>query len=212
MERDPIIPPASASLGSGNRPGLDFTAHARRLCEDLSARLSELAHIDMRRVALRICQVRRRGLYGVQATLTPLRFAGGELETIRRGRRYTIQRLHDAEGREMLYLLSFYLPRFLDHTLEEKLATVCHELWHIGTEFDGDLRRHSGRCYAHGPSERDYHAAMIELARRWLGLNPPAELYAFLDGSFRQLVARYGRVYGIRIPTPRLIPQPRDVA
>jgi hypothetical protein len=212
MERDSTPSPANRSSGPGNGQGLDFTDHARRLCADLTARLSELAHIDMRRVALRICQVRRRGLHGVQATLTPLRFAGGELETTRRGRRYTIDRLYDAEGREMLYLLSFYLPRFLEHTLEEKLATVCHELWHIGTQFDGDLRRHAGRCYAHGPSERDYHAAMIELARRWLGLGPPPELHAFLSGNFRQLVARYGRVYGTRIPTPRLITLPRGAA
>ncbi|HEX3658824.1 MAG TPA: hypothetical protein VHV55_23730 [Pirellulales bacterium] len=212
MERDPTPSAANQSLAPGNDRGLDFTAHARRLCEDLSVRLSELAHIDMSRVALRICQVRRGGLHGVQATLTPLRFAGGELEMTRRGRRWTIDRLYDAEGREMLYLLSFYVPRFLEHTLEEKLATVCHELWHIGTEFDGDLRRHAGRCYAHGPSEREYHAAMIELARRWLALNPPAELHAFLNGNFRQLVARYGRVYGTRIPTPRLIPLPRGAA
>lgn len=212
MERDPITPPANPSPGPGTGRGLDFTAHARRLCEDLTARLDELSHIDMTRVALRICQVRRGGLHGVQATLTPLRFADGELETTRRGRRYTIDRLYGADGREMLYLLSFYVPRFFEHSLEEKLATVCHELWHIGERFDGDLRRHAGRCYAHGPSERDYHAAMIELARRWLSLDPPPELHAFLDGNFRQLVARYGRVYGTRIPTPRLIPVARGTA
>lgn len=202
MDRNPI----------SSAEGLDFTAHMRRLCEDLSTRLSELAHIDVSRVAMRICQVRRRGLHGLQASLTPLRFTGGELETVRRGRRYTVERLYDADGREMLYLLSFYLPRFLNHSLEEKLATVCHELWHISPRFDGDLRRHEGRCYAHGPRESDYHAAMIDLARRWQALEPAGGLYAFLGGNFRQLLARYGRVYGTRIPTPRLIPIERGAA
>ncbi|HEX4149966.1 MAG TPA: hypothetical protein VHY20_13300, partial [Pirellulales bacterium] len=159
-----------------------------------------------------ICQVRRHGLHGVQATLTPLRFAGGQLEMTRRGKRYTIDRLVDPDGREMLYLLSFYLPRFLNHSLEEKLATVCHELWHMAPEFNGDLRRHEGRCYAHGRSERDYHAGMVELARRWLGLSPPVQLHAFLNGNFRQLLARHGRVYGTRIPTPKLVPLPRGAA
>lgn len=206
MERRPTTQPANHASSAPASAGLDFTAHMRRLCEDLAARLGELAHIDMSRVALRICQVRRRGSHGVQATLTPLRFAGGELETTRRGKRYTIDRIVDGDGREMLYLLSFYLPRFLDHSLEEKLATVCHELWHIAPEFDGDLRRHQGRCYAHGPSERDYHAAMIELARRWLNLAPPPQLHAFLGGDFRELLERHGRVFGARLPTPKLIP------
>lgn len=188
------------------QPGFDFTGYMRRLCEDLAGRLPEFRHIDMRRVAVRACQVRCRGLHGVQATLTPLRFAGGELEMVRRGRRYTVERLYDADGREMLYLLSFYLPRFLNHSLEEKLATVCHELWHIGPSFGGDLRRHEGRCYAHGPSEQQYHAAMIELARHWLALGPPAELHAPLRCNFRQLASRYGRVLGAKIPTPKLIP------
>ena len=60
-----------------------------------------------------------------------------------------------------------------------------------------------------GRSESEYHAAMIQLARRWLATDPPRELHAFLDGNFRQLLARYGRVYGTRIPTPRLIPVER---
>ena len=75
------------------------------------------------------------------ATLTPLRFAGGRMHTFRRKRRWRIQRLYDPDGREMLYILTFYLPRFLDLPLREKLTTVLHELWHVGPEFDGDVRR-----------------------------------------------------------------------
>ena len=39
----------------------------------------------------------------------------------------------------MLYLLSFYLPRFLKLPWREKLATVIHELWHVNPQFNGDL-------------------------------------------------------------------------
>ena len=108
----------------------------------------------------------------------------------------------------MLYLLSFYLPRFLDYPFEEKLATVCHELWHIGPAFDGDLRRHAGRCYAHGHSTREYHEGMRQLAAAWLDRNPPVELYDFLRCDFRQLRQRFGAVYGTRIATPKLIALP----
>jgi predicted metallopeptidase len=195
MERKPFSPVAV---------GFDFTSAMGRLCRDITERLPELQHIDMDRVALRYCQVRRGGRYGVQATLTPLRFAGGSTEVVRRGRRWTIDRIHDGDGREMLYLLSFYLPRFLDQPWDEKLATVCHELWHIGEAFDGDLRRHEGRCYAHGSSERKYHAAMKVLAEKWLALGPPPELYEELRCSFGELRSRHGAVLGARIASPKL--------
>ncbi len=105
----------------------------------------------------------------------------------------------------MLYLLSFYLPRFCDYPFAEKLATVVHELWHIGPNFDGDLRRHPGRCYAHSSRQRDYDAHAAALAEKWLRLDPPAELLGFLHGSFKELAARHGRILGSRLPTPRLL-------
>ena len=57
--------------------------------------------------------------------------------------------LFDAKGVEMLYILKFYLPRFQNEPFEEKLTTIFHELWHISSDFNGDIRRHSGRCYVH---------------------------------------------------------------
>lgn len=196
-----------ASTNRGPEPkGFDFTFHAGRLCADLCQRLSELRHIDMGRVAVRYCQVRRAGAHGLQASLTPLRFEEGRLHTMRHGRHWTIQRLYSPQGQEMLYLLSFYLPRFLNQSFEEKLATVVHELWHVSPQFNGDVRRFSGRCYAHGHSEEDYHASMRELSRRWLALNPPPEIYNFLHCDFEQLRNLYGAIYGVRIATPRLLP------
>ena len=58
----------------------------------------------------------------------------------------------------MLYILNFYLPRFLDLPFREKLTTMLHELWHIGPKFDGDVRRLGGRCFAHGSSQKQYDA------------------------------------------------------
>ena len=185
--------------------GFDFTYHAGRLCSDLCQRLEELRHIDISRVAIRFCQVRKAVPHGLQASLTPLRFEQGSLYTLRRGRRFTIERLFSPRGDEMLYLLSFYLPRFLNQTFEEKLATVVHELWHISPEFNGDVRRLPGRCYAHGHSEDHYHSSMHELARRWLDAGPPEELFSFLRCDFAELRSLYGAIYGRRIPTPRLI-------
>jgi hypothetical protein len=186
--------------------GFDFTAAMRTVCADMAARLPELRHIEMPRVAVGVRSARHRMPHGIYATLTPLRFAGGRDRDVRRGRSYRIQPLIDAAGGEFLYLLCFYLPRFLDLPLEGKLSTIVHELWHIGPHFDGDLRRHEGRCYAHGRSQRDYDAAMDRLAQQWLAADPPPHLYEFLAAGYDDLLAEHGRVRGERWPTPRLVP------
>lgn len=178
----------------------------RDVCGDMVSRLPQLAHIDLGRVAFSFCQARNRTTWGLYASLTPLRFKGGALTEFRRRRRYTIQRLYDRDGREMLYILSFYLPRFMDLSFDEKLVTVLHELWHISPAFDGDLRRHEGRCYAHTHSQAEYDAQMAVFARQWLALGPPEPVWGFLRMSFEELLRSQGRVIGVRIPRPKLIP------
>lgn len=186
--------------------GFDFTGAIRAVCADMTRRAAELSHIDMRRVAIGMCQTRNAAMHGVFATLTPLRFEGGRLERTVRGRAHRIQPVVDASGQELLYLLNFYLPRFLNLTLEDKLSTVVHELWHIGPAFDGDLRRHAGRCYAHGHSQRQYDASMDRLTQQWLAADPPHHLYEFLERTFDELAAEHGGVCGQRWPTPKVVP------
>ena len=185
--------------------GFDFTLHMRRLCDDMVARLDQLRHIDMSRVAVSFSQTRRAGSVGMFASLTPLRFAGGRMHTTRCKRHWGIQRLYDPDGREMLYILNFYLPRFLDLPLSEKLATTLHELWHIGPKFDGDVRRLGDRCFAHGASKKQYDVHVEALLDRWLALGPPESLYEFLRPNFRDLIGRHGRVFGRKVPAPKLV-------
>lgn len=186
--------------------GFDFTLHIRRLCEDMVTRVEQLRHIDMSRVAVSFSQTKRSGNLGIYASLTPLRFAGGQLHFYRRKRRWGIQRLYAPDGLEMLYILNFYLPRFLELPFREKLATTLHELWHVGPKFDGDVRRLGRRCYAHGSSQKEYDAYVETLLDRWLSLDPPLSLHEFLRPSFRELIAQYGRVFGRKIPPPKLVP------
>ena len=185
--------------------GFDFTLHMRCLCDDVVHRLPELHHVDLARVAVSFCQARKPASEGLYASLTPLRFAGGSTETMRRGRRWGIQRLIDSAGREMLYILNFYLPRFMDLAFREKVATLLHELWHIGPRFDGDLRRFRGRCYAHGGSQKRYDAVAERLAAKWSSLDPPESVCEFLREDFSGLVRRYGRVFGQRVRAPKLL-------
>ena len=183
----------------------DFTAALARLCDDVTCRLDEFLHIDMSRVAVTFAQARRRVLHGLQAKLTPMRFEDGALTTRRHGRTWTVQRLYQGD-REMLYILTFYLPRFLDQSFREKMVTVLHELYHISPRFDGDIRRMEGRYHVHSHSQKEYDRQMERLAERYLAMQPPEELYAFLKHKFRTLHKRHGGVMGLQVPIPKLIP------
>ena len=108
----------------------------------------------------------------------------------------------------MLYILTFYLPRFLDQPFHEKLTTVTHELLHVSPRFDGDLRRFEGRCYMHSPRQEEFDRQAADLARQYLASRPPVEIYEFLRYDFRELARRHGAVVGLQVPIPKLIPLP----
>jgi predicted metallopeptidase len=169
--------------------------------------MPELAHIDLARVGFSVSQTRNRSKYGIYASLTPLRFHGGAEVTRRRGRDVRVQRVIDSNGREMLYIYTLYLPRFMDQSFSEKLVTIFHELWHISPQCNGDIRRHHGRCYAHTGSQANYDRHMKSLTDQWLSAHQPSdEIIGFLKQNFVELHAAHGGVYGSRYARPKLIP------
>lgn len=190
---------------SAVRMPFDFSAAMYRLCEDIVQRLPDLRHINMPEVAVTFAQARSRVSHGMQAKLTPLRFEDGTLVTERYGRQWTVPRLYHGR-QELLYILTFYLPRFFDHCVREKMITVIHELFHISPEFNGDIRRFGGRYHAHSHSQKQYDECMGELVDVYLAQRPPRELYSFLEISFSELQARHGGVVGLKVPIPKLIP------
>lgn len=184
---------------------LDFCGRVRRLCEDVTAKCPALGHVRMPHVLLSFTPCRNRSPYGLQARVTPLRFRDGAL-TRRHGTvEYQVQR-YFVDGREMLYVLTFCLPRFLDQPFEEKLVTVFHELYHIGPEFDGDLRRHPGRYAVHSHSKDRYDAHMAELVEQYLDDHPEPEVFDFLRHGYQHLWERHGGITGIVVPRPKLLP------
>jgi len=183
----------------------DFTRAISTLCHDVTERHEAFAHIDMSRVAVCFSQTRSRVLHGLQAKLTPMRFEGGALQCRRRGKLWTVQRLYLGQ-REMYYILTFYLPRFLNQSFKEKFVTILHELYHISPLFDGDIRRFEGRYHVHSHSQQEYDGQMDEFAKEYLSCRPPEELYTFLRQDFRTLFRQHGGVIGLRVPIPKLIP------
>lgn len=189
-------------------PPFDFSATMRDLCIDITQRHRVFQHIDMADVAVAFAQARRNVSHGLQAKLTPMRFERGAETVIRDGEEWCVQKLI-VDGREMLYILTFYLPRLLNLPFQEKLTTIFHELYHISPDFDGDIRRFGGHFYVHSHSQAEYDAQMEVYSREYLAAGPPESLFDFLRFDFKTLQKHYGGVVGLQIPIPRLIPKRR---
>jgi hypothetical protein len=183
---------------------LDFSLAMLRVCEDICQEHTRFRHIDMSQIAVTFAQARSHVLHGLQAKLTPMRFENGQLAARREGQMWTVQRLF-MEQREMLYILTFYLPRFLNQPFREKLVTVFHELFHISPQFDGDIRRLPGHFHVHSHSQKEYDDQMGVYVDEYLA-SQPGPLLDFLKGNFQLLRDFHGGVVGLQVPIPKLIP------
>ena len=175
-----------------------------RLCHDICVRHQEFVHIRMAEVVVTYAQTRSNVDWGMQAKLTPMRFQGGKRTEHRAGRVWTVQPIY-RHGKEALYLLTFYLPRFLNLCFDEKLVTVFHELYHISPMFDGDIRRFDGACYMHSRSQAAYDKQMAVYARQYLSMKSDPWLLSFLRADFATLQQQCGNVVGLRLNAPKLI-------
>ena len=199
-------PARRVARSRGDRPApLDFCARMRSLCEDVAGRCEALRHVHMPRVLLTFTPSRNRSVYGLQARVTPLRFRDGRLTRRHGPVEYQVQR-YFVNGVEMLYVLTFCLPRFLDQKFEDKLVTVFHELYHVGPSFDGDLRRHPGRYAVHSHSKDCYDAKMADLVKEYVADHPEPEVFDFLRHGYQSLWDRHGGITGVVVPRPKLLP------
>lgn len=184
---------------------LDFCAQMRELCEDVTRRCDVFRHIRIPSVLVSFTPSRNRSHYGLQARVTPLRFTNGRLTRRHGAVEYQVQRFV-VDGAEMLYVLTFCLPRFLDQSFEEKLVTIFHELYHMSPEFDGDLRRLPGRYAIHSHSKSHYDRAMSRLVAAYLVDHPKPDLLSFLRCNYRELWERNNGITGVVVPRPKLLP------
>jgi hypothetical protein len=198
--------PLPQPLFLGLQPGpFQFTYHMRALIQDIRDRTPDLNHINLDFVLVGISRARTRRPFGLQAKVTPMRFKNGDRIQKRRGWIYQVQQFY-VNGVEMLYLLSFCLPRFQDLTFDEKMITIFHELFHMAPEFNGDLRRHHGRYYQHSHSKKKYDLHMQQYVQAYFDSKPDLGLTEFLRFTFEQLHERHGGVQGIMVPVPKLVP------
>lgn len=185
---------------------LNLTAELERLIADIAAKLDEFLHIDPRRLLVCV-NSSRSSQHGTFAKIHPLRFHGGELtKVVKRGRSSIACIMPEVShnGVEMLYVIYFTLPRFMDRPLKEKLITIIHELYHISPAFDGDIRRFPGRNFAHGSSTKKYNLLMESFVDRYLLLPASSERVAFLDGDMATLRLKHRAIVGRKMEMPKI--------
>lgn len=184
------------------KPSFDYTAALREVCRDICVKLPIFRRYDLKYVGFAIRTTRNDERYGVFASLTPLRFENGARATFKRGVYWKIPEICDSDERtKLLYILTAYVPRFINLGLKEKIETIVHELYHINPAFNGDIRRFEGRKYAHGSSRKKYDAVVAKIADEWLATDPNPRLWNFLHWNVDELRERVGRVAGWRFPT-----------
>ena len=184
--------------------GFDYTEAVRTVCADMVLRIPEFLHVDLEKIGFSFCRTRNREMYGAFAAVFPLRFEGGKSTLLRNGVLWRIPDVFDRQKKQLLYILAVYVPRFINLPLLDKIDTLVHELYHIGPNCDGDIRRFGNRFYAHGASKTEYNKTTARLAREWLQRDPPPEIWDFLRYDFATLAERFGKIVGRKIPVPKI--------
>lgn len=182
---------------------LDFNQSISRLISELVLSLEEFKSIDVSRLAVSATYCKSRSRAGLLAYLLPLRYRDGSPVTKKerwgKTYHYGVSPVHH-EGRELLYIIYFMLPRFLKLSYREKLDTVIHELYHISPDFNGDLRRLKGRSHLHGNSLKEYDRHIRTLTDRFLKEKADSEALLVLKNPWKEFQS-----FHIKEPRPKLI-------
>ncbi|MGL6074143.1 MAG: putative metallopeptidase [Fimbriiglobus sp.] len=186
-------------------PTVNLTTLLTRVIEDITAHCEDFHHLRLPEMLVTLTPARTRRQHGLLARVTPMRFQHGTATRRSRGVLYQVQR-YMVDGREMLYLVTFCVPRFLEQTFEQKLVTIFHELYHIHPNFDGDIRRLPGRCVVHSRSKKAYDAEMLRMVKGYLEDHPNPEKLAFLHRTNTELKKAPLNLYGVCVPQPKMIP------
>ena len=190
--------------GDHNLP-FDFCGHVGRLLVDITQRCPEMNHVNASRILVAVTQARNGRKHGLQSGSLPCASKMASWCAERNNVTYQVQRFFLGDH-ELLYLMTFCLPRFLNQEFDDKFITLFHELSHIGPHCDGDLRRHDGRYCLHSHSQKHYDKVMAHLARAYVAAKPNPDLFAFLRLNFGQLCQRHGGIDGVVVPRPKVFP------
>jgi predicted metallopeptidase len=190
-------------LFEGEPVGFDITSQLERLIIDITRSCPRFAHIDPSRLVVSCVTTRSRSRHGKYASIFPLRFEGGSDKQVTRRTTWHLPHIL-IDGRDALYSLFFYIPRFLGLDATRRLTVVFHELFHINDKFDGDLRRFPGCFSYHGKSVRQFEEAFKPDVESYIASGRPRRFETLLEYPISKMLRRYGAISFRRSRQPRL--------
>lgn len=218
------------SHSSSSDKYFDYLQAVKDLCGNLCLSLRVFRSIKIDEVGFALAHAQNKdSRFGRWASMTPLRFEDGALATrvtrpvkarlqgkvIAVGtseRYYKTPRVLSRDGKtELKYILTIVQPRFHNLSVEEKIDTLIHELYHISADFNGDVRRFPGRNWQHGSKAR-YNLICQSLRKEWLQSDPEPRYYEFLQWRFNELLERFGGIRGYTYPQIKLVEISREEA
>lgn len=203
-----MLQKSSERNNSADLNGFDFTGNMHLLIDDIVNTHPVFSHINPSNLLVAISPSNGKKC-GVVAKLRPMRFEKGSKTKTVRGVEFSAPEII-IKGNHILYIVYFHLPRYQNHEdHKSKLSTVIHELYHISPEFNGDIRRFSGKNFAHSNSKKEYDEVIHSFMEEYIKSTKKQELSEFLKNKYGDLKRKYGAIYGdmIRIPRSRPLNQ-----
>lgn len=162
----------------------------------------EFYHIDMNHVTICVSSNRKGSRGGIYGKLVPLRFKDGSTVTEHRGAFFRMPEV-SIRGNSMLYLIYFYMPRFFDLPIKEKINVIFHELYHISPDFNGDIRRMAAVKAIHGHSKEAYDAQFEDSMKAFAEYIEQTPYRNFLELNSRDMYRIFKKVTATRMKLPR---------
>jgi len=163
-------------------------------------------HIDMNRIL--VCSAYNRNSRGgaIFAKVVPLRFEDGIPLKKFKNHWYAFPKIMNNDH-EILYLLYFYIPRYFDLPVYEKLNVAFHELYHINPEFNGDVRRMGGYKFSHGYSKEHFNNHFKDEVDVYYDRIKNTSLATMLSMNFSDITKYFETVYArtMKVPKPQKI-------
>lgn len=195
---------------------MNYADILQKVLKDLIRHISDFSNIDPSRILVSSTPSRSHDKRGMWACILPMRFENGKKVKFERYGKtqlkisiklatQSIRRIHPAPKEHFLYFMYISIPRFYNLTLNEKLETLIHELYHISPNFDGDLRRFPGHSYMHGSSLKLYDKAVRDLKSRYLRRSRAHTLLETLSLSQTGLHRKFPGLIFPRFKEPALI-------
>lgn len=169
---------------------------------EMIKKTDEFRLFDINRLLVCCATNRNTSRGGIYGKLVPLKFENGNNIVKHRGYYYTIPRL-TVNDMEILYVVYFYIPKFLDLPAEKKIDVMFHELYHINPEFNGDIRRMGEFKKAHGHSRKSFDEKYRDYAESFYSYIQKTPFIKFLEMDTKALYKEFSSISYRRLKVPK---------